>query len=140
MQKLEAMRLQLSFLVHDLRTFKDNPDAVKLNNSTSLHHVGPPYLTDLEAVEALTTPIHAFHALSKNHSYKKDDSETLGMYLDARMQEVIQGRRSRGAEGADFILCTSHDLEPIMKTALGLEGEFGKTKIFKSAYKQWTKS
>lgn len=138
------MRLQLSFLVHDLRTFKDNPEAEnRLNTSTSLHHIGPPYLTDLEATEALTTPLCAFRALSKNYKHDVDDQESLGTFLDARMQAVILSRRLKRGEGGakpDFVLCTSHDLEPMMKTALCLERRFGSSKVFKSAYEKWTKN
>jgi hypothetical protein len=138
------MRLKLSFLVHDLRTFKDNPEAEnRLNNSISLHHIGPPYLTDLEATEALATPLGAFRALSKNSKHNVDDQETLGTFMDNKMQEIFQNRRLKGREGGakhDFVLCTSHDLEPMMKTALCLECRFGSSKQFKCAYANWTKN
>ena len=123
------MRLKLSFLVHDLRTFNDNPEVEnRLKSSTSLHHIGPPYLTDLEATEALATSLGAFWALSKNFKHDADDQKTLGTYLDDRMQKIIQIRRLKwkdGGEKHDFVLCTSHDLEPMMKTALCLEWGFG---------------
>ena len=99
-EKLKAMRLKLSFLVHDLRPFKDNPEAENhLNSSTSLHHIGPPYLTDLEATEALATPLCAFRALSENVKHDVRDQETLGKFLDDRMQEIFQNRRLKGREG-----------------------------------------
>jgi hypothetical protein len=143
-EKLKAMQLKLSFLVHDLRTFKDNPGAEKrLNSSTSLHHIGPPYLTDLEATEALATPLGTFRALSKKFNHDVNDQVTLGTFLDDRMQEIFQNRRLKAREGGvkhDFVLCTSHDLEPMMKTALCLDGRFGSSKIFKSAYANWTKN
>ena len=118
------MRLQLSFLVHDLRTFRDNPEAENhLNTSTSLHHIGPPYLTDLEATEALATPLCAFRALSKNYKCDVDNQESLGTFMDGRMQTVIQSRRLKGGEGGtkpDFVLCTSHDLDPFYEVYLHL--------------------
>jgi hypothetical protein len=138
------MSLRLSFLAHDLRTFKDNPEAEnRLNLSTSLHYIGPPYLTDLEATEAFATPLHAFRSLSTNYKCSADDKESLGEFLDSRMQAIIQSRRlqrrERGAT-SDFVLCTSHDLEPMMKTALGLEWRYERSKTFKHAYEKWTKS
>ena len=143
LDKLKAVRLRLSFLVHDLRTFKDNLAAEnRLNTSTSLHHIGPPYLTDVEATEALRAPLSAFRALSTNYKPDADDKESLGTFLNAKMQAVIESRRSKSGEGSakpDFILCTSHDLEPIMKTALGLEWRFPSSKEFKRAYEKWTK-
>ena len=119
------MRQKLSFLVHDLRTFKDNPATEnRLNSSTSLHHIGPPYLTDLEATDALVTPLSAFRALSTNYKPDADDQTSLGTFLYTRTRAVIESRHLKRVEGGakpDFVLCTSHDLEPMMKTALGLE-------------------
>ena len=103
------MRQQLSFLVHDLRTFKDNPAAeIRLNTSTSLHHIGPPYLTDPEATEALATPLSAFRALATNYKLDPDDQTSLGTFLNARTQAVIESRRLKRGEGdaqPDFVLC-----------------------------------
>jgi len=108
------MKQQLSFLVHDLRTFKDNPAAEnRLNTSTSLHHIGPPYLTDLEATDALATPLSAFRALSTNYKPDSDDQTSLSTFLNTRTQAVIESRRLKSGEGGekpDFVLCTSHDL------------------------------
>ena len=139
------MSLRLSFLAHDLRTFKDNPEAENRlgNTSTLLHHIGPPYLTDLEATQAFATPLHTFRSLSTNYKCIADDEESLGEFLNSRMQAVIQSRRLKRRErGAtlDFVLCTSHDLEPMMKTALGLEWRFARSKMFKHAYEKWAKS
>lgn len=138
------MRQKLSFLVHDLRTFKDNPATEnRLNSSTSLHHIGPPYLTDLEATDALVTSLSAFRVLSTNYKPDADDQTSLGTFLDARTQAVIESRCLKRGEGGvkpDFVLCTSHDLEPMMKTALGLEWRFASSKVFKRAYEKWTKN
>lgn len=103
------MRLKLSFLVHDLRTFKDNSEAENHLN-TSLHHIGLPYLT-----EALATPLGVFRALSEIFKHDVDDQETLGAFLDDRMQEIFHNRRLKGRKEVakhDPVLCTSHDLEP----------------------------
>lgn len=71
---------------------------------------------------------------------------TLGTFLDARTQAIFESRRPKSGEGGgaepDFVLCTSHDLEPMMKTktALGLEWKFASSKVFKRAYDKWTKN
>ena len=37
------------------------------------------------------------------------------------------------------MLCTSHDLAPLLQGALGLERGFDDAKEFKNAYKRWNK-
>lgn len=39
----------------------------------------------------------------------------------------------------DYVLCTSHDLAPILQAALSVEKGFAESKAFKQAYKEWQK-
>ena len=44
--------------------------------------------------------------------------------------------------GVNFVpdMAPEPDLEPMMKTALGLEWRFASSKVFKRAYEKWTKN
>jgi hypothetical protein len=139
--------LKLSFLAHDLRTFEGSHNAqARLSKSTVPNNVGPPYLTESEAKKALSTPLHAFRPVARNPKQRSDgdDSKTLSEFLDQRLRVIIENRRAKtdreGSEVPDFVLCTSHDLAPLLQAALGLERRFDGAKDFKKAYKLWDKS
>ena|ERR1700722_9378817 len=137
------LKLKLSFIAHDLRTFQSNPHArARLEASVSRHNIGPPYLTESEADRALSTPLHAFRLFTCNlpKHYEDDSSANLGMFLDERLEELMQSRRKKSLEKPDFVLCTSQDLAPLLQTALGLERGFDNSKEFKNAYTRWDRA
>ena len=39
----------------------------------------------------------------------------------------------------DFVLCTSHDLAPLLQAALGPERGFDEAKEFKRSYRYWSR-
>ena len=60
MVAIHTLKLRLSFLAHDLCTFQSNPRAEAcLLASVAPHNIGPPYLTEHEA---LATPLHNFRS------------------------------------------------------------------------------
>jgi hypothetical protein len=140
MVAIHILKLRLSFLAHDLRTFQSNPRAeARLSASVAPHNIGPPYLTEQEAFEALETPSHKFRSIDNPKcKFSEDVSETLGTFLDRRLGEVLHRRHANNGD-KDFVLCTSHDLAPILQAALGLERGFDDAKEFKRAYKHWSK-
>jgi hypothetical protein len=137
-----TLKLKLSFLAHDLRTFQSNPNAeARLSTSIVSHNIGP-LLTESEAVRALATPLHTFRPMAHNPMRKCDenDSKSLGTFLDERLAEIVLNRAKNNKECGktpDFVLCASHDLAPLLQVALGLKRGFDDAKEFKSAYKQW---
>jgi len=92
MVAIDILKLRLSFLAHDLRTFQSNPRAeARLSNSTIPHNIGPPYLTECEAIEALATPLHELRSIrNPRYEFTEDGSEKLGTFLDKRLGEVLQ--------------------------------------------------
>lgn len=50
-----------------------------------------------------------------------------------RQNQLVEGK------APDFVICTSHDLLPILQAALRLDRGFDDSKSFKSSYKQWAK-
>jgi len=132
------LKIRLSFLAHDLRTFQSNNHANdRLSASVAPHNIGPPYLTEQEALEALATPLHKFR--STNNPNHKFSEEKLGTFLDKGLREVLHKRHTKNGNKPDFVLCTSHDLAPLLQAALGLERGFDDAKEFKRSYKAWSK-
>ena len=143
MNDIQILKLRLSFLAHDLRTFQSNPCAeARLSTSIALHNIGPPYLNEQDAVVALGTPLHKFRSIDNPKSKFPGDVsvlETLGTFLDKRLGEVLHKRHSNSGDKPFFVLCTSHDLAPLLQTALGLEPGFEDAKEFKRSYKDWSR-
>ena len=84
MVSIHILKLRLSFLAHDLHTFPSNPCAkARLSASIAPHSIGPPYLTEQEAVEALATPLHKFRSINNPKcKFPENVLETLGTFLD----------------------------------------------------------
>lgn len=78
-EKLKAMQLKLSFLVHDLRTYKYDPEA----QNSSLHHIGNRGTRNYSG--CVSSFIQKFQAR--------------GTFLDDKMQEIIQNRRLKRKDG-----------------------------------------
>ena len=101
-------------------------------------------MTESEAVKALATLLSTFRSLSRNPKPRYDEnvSKSLGAFLDEQMSVIVRNRaKNRGGDKKpDFVLCTSHDLAPLLQTALGLERGFDEAKEFKSAYKKWDRA
>jgi len=60
------------------------------------------------------------------------------------VEKVVSRRKQKnqhdeGNTVPDFVICTSHDLLPILRAALGLDRGFDDSKSFKSSYKKWAK-
>ena len=135
------LRASLSFLALDLRIYQSSPPAEKrLLLSVWRHCIGPPYLADeLETKAALDCTIGDL-------GYKGTDEisvMTLGAYLDQEAEKLMNARRLKATiplgvdDSHDFVLCTSHDLAPILQRALGLDKGFHQSKAFKKAHKAW---
>jgi hypothetical protein len=144
MVDIHTLKLRLSFLAHDLRTFQSNPHAdseARLSASIAPHNrIGPPYLTEQEAVEALAKPLHEFRSIDNpKGKFLEDVSEKLGTFLDKRLGEILHRRHENKGDKPDFVLCASHDLAPLLQAALCLERGFDDTKEFKRLYRHWSK-
>ena len=74
-----------------------------------------------------------------NATPPKGVSETLGTFLDKRLGEVLHRRHASNGDKQDFVLCTSHDLAPLLQAILDLERGFDDVKEFKHLYKHWSK-
>ncbi|KAI0052773.1 hypothetical protein FA95DRAFT_1553040 [Auriscalpium vulgare] len=61
------------------------------------------------------------------------------------MAALLEARRAKaalegqGQEKLDFVLCTSHDLAPLLQEACGLPKQHFETRVFKDAYARWEK-
>lgn len=140
-QKPAQLRAKLSFLALDLRIYQSSPSAEKrLSLSVWRHCIGPPYLAnELETKAALDCTIGDLGG------YKGIDETsvmTLGAYLDQEVEKLMTAWRLKATplnadDSHDFVLCTSHDLAPILQRALGLNKGFHESKDFKKAYKTW---
>jgi hypothetical protein len=53
--------------------------------------------------------------------------------------EKIMAARCTSDGAADFALCTSHNLAPIIQESVGLARGFHNSKLFKKEYKMWEK-
>ncbi|KAI0324578.1 hypothetical protein GY45DRAFT_1331391 [Cubamyces sp. BRFM 1775] len=149
----EDIRRHLGFLCHDLRTFTSNRGAAdRLNASVHPHFIGPPYLTEQDATTALSSTLQALRNADCRRDAHVPNSEldtgvgaagsiTLSAFLEQRTAEVIAAREAKrsgeGGKARDFVLCTSHDLAPILVEACGFPKEYFETRAFKDAYKRW---
>jgi len=139
--KPAQLRAKLSFLALDLRIYQSSPAAEKrLSLSVWRHCIGPPYLADeLETKAALDCTIGDLG------DYKRIDETsvmTLGAYLDQEVRKLMKAWRLKATtllnadDSHDFVLCTSHDLAPILQRALGLNKGFHESKAFKKAWER----
>ncbi|KAI8996365.1 hypothetical protein BD414DRAFT_477707 [Trametes punicea] len=145
------IRQRLAFLCHDLRTFSAREDAaLRLNSSVHAHFLGPPYLSEGQAEFVKGSMLSDLRPSStgpsesqsrqagKTDSGADDDSQmTLAGFLDRRMAALVAARRAKGED--DFVLCTSHDLAPLLQEACGLSKQDFETRAFRDAYKRWEK-
>ena len=110
------------------------------------HFIGPPYLTEQDAQTALSSTLQALRNADSRRVPDSDagvaGSITLSAFLEERTAEVIAAREAKrssesGGKARDFVLCTSHDLAPILLEACGFPKEYFETRAFKDAYKRW---
>jgi len=137
--KSAQLRARLSFLSLDLRIYRSSPSAEKrLSLSVWRHCIGPSYLAD-----ELGTKSSLDCTIGDLGGYKGIDETsvlTLGAYLDQEVEKLIKLKATiplNADDSNDFVLCTSHDLAPILQRALGLDKGFHESKAFKKAYKAW---
>ncbi|KAI8996375.1 hypothetical protein BD414DRAFT_520288 [Trametes punicea] len=143
------VRQQLAFLCHDLRTFTGNPAAAqRLNTSVYPHFIGPPYLSEEEAQFALSSNVSTLRGAGTaqpdgGSGAVEDESKTLMQFLEEGLTSLMAARRNKDNEekggGRDFVLCTSHDLAPLLQEACGFTKQQFETRAFKDAYKGWEK-
>ncbi|KAI0781251.1 hypothetical protein BD413DRAFT_600650 [Trametes elegans] len=154
-QRADNICQRLAFLCHDLRTFTGNAEAARrLDGSLRAHFLGPPYLSEADAEYArgrdqrtLRGAGHPEHAPSSDakQSSEGGSPQTLGAYLEECVAKVMAARKAKGADndegGAsrDLVLCTSHDLAPLLQEACGSTRQHFETRAFKDAYKRWEK-
>ncbi|CDO75890.1 hypothetical protein BN946_scf184533.g5 [Trametes cinnabarina] len=150
---MDDIRQHLAFLCYDLRTFSANKDAERrLNKSLHTHFLGPPYLTETQAELVRACPLSELRRrsypsggapserVSGTPIGRPDEAEgnkSLNVFLDERVASLVAARKSKGE--SDFVLCTSHDLAPLLQEACGLSKQHFETRAFKDAYKRWTK-
>lgn len=141
------LRQRLAFLAHDMRTYSNRPDAEsRLSSSIWPHCIGPPYLNEDEISTAMSTTLHSWKTRRESRSLSEEDAGlTLNQYLDREVGKVVESRRLKASRDtdqetrADFVICTSHDLAPILQRALGLDRGFHESKAFKKGCKAWEK-
>ncbi|KAI0077416.1 hypothetical protein K474DRAFT_1085165 [Panus rudis PR-1116 ss-1] len=131
-----------------LRTFTDNTAAAhRLDSSVYPHFIGPPYLSEEDAQFVHSCDLQTLRGTSQRTSPEEGiRAQTLFTYLEDRMAALVNVRRAKkgsngadGDTGRDFVLCTSHDLAPILQEAVGFEKQHFETRTFKTAYKKWEK-
>ncbi|KAH9903386.1 hypothetical protein C8Q73DRAFT_674482 [Cubamyces lactineus] len=145
----EDIRQHLGFLCHDLRTFTSNRAAAeRLNTSVHLHFIGPPYLTEQDAQTALSSTLQTLRNADGDRGAHVPNSDagaagslTLSAFLEEKIAQVIAAREAKrsadNGKARDFVLCTSHDLAPILLEACAFPKEYFETRAFKDAYKRW---
>ncbi|KAI0373589.1 hypothetical protein BV20DRAFT_937433, partial [Pilatotrama ljubarskyi] len=149
-EKLERTRQRLAFLCHDLRTFTSNPDAARrLNTSVYPHFIGPPYLTEEDAQIALSYDVRMLRgasetALLDESTPSAEGSKTLATFLEDGVADLVAARKAKGNNDdrraeRDFVLCTSHDLAPLLQDACGFSKEYFETRAFRDGYQRWGK-
>ena len=77
-----------------------------------------------------------------SHEHASTDSQTSAAFMETRMESLMTARREKAGPGAaarDFVMCTSHDLAPLLVEACAFPKDYFKTKVFKQAYKRWEK-
>ncbi|KAI0716011.1 hypothetical protein C8T65DRAFT_572464 [Cerioporus squamosus] len=147
-QRIIDIRQQLAFLCHDLRTFSANKDAAqRLNSSVHAHFLGPPYLSPQDAKFVHTCDLALLRGPSASSvptSNATRPKVTLPTYLEEGVDALIKARRAKGEHDPDverdFVLCTSHDLAPLLQEACGFSKQHFETRTFKDAYKRWEKN
>lgn len=143
-QRLAKIRQRLGFLCHDLRTFSANTHAAeRLNSSVHAHFLGPPYLSPEDAlyvqaydVAILRSPEAAPDSESSGSGPRK---RTLAQFLERGIDVLVETRRAKGEAARDFVMCTSHDLAPLLQEACGFPKQYFETRAFKDAYQRWEK-
>ncbi|RPD63060.1 hypothetical protein L226DRAFT_607764 [Lentinus tigrinus ALCF2SS1-7] len=148
-QRLAAIQQRLAFLCHDLRTFSTNEDAVqRLSTSVHTHFLGSPYLSPQDAQFVQTCDLALLRgpnvsSVSGNTGDIARATLTLPTYLEEGMDELVKARRAKSEHDPDvkrdFVLCTSHDLAPLLQEACGFSKQYFETRAFKAAYKRWEK-
>ncbi|KAL7280824.1 hypothetical protein ACG7TL_005768 [Trametes sanguinea] len=130
-KEMDTIRQRLAFLCHDLRTFSANEDAeLRLNTSLHTHFLGRP--TSRRARRS--SPSQASELSSATDT---DGEKTLRVFLDERTAALVAARKAKSEN--DFVLCTSHDLAPLLQEACGFSKQHFETRAFKDAYKRWVK-
>ncbi|KAI0723468.1 hypothetical protein C8Q76DRAFT_723011 [Earliella scabrosa] len=166
--KLARVRQGLAFLCHDLRTFSANADAAaRLNASVHAHFLGAPYLSAADAdfvhscaLSALRLGLGESDPLAERGGSgsgpqaqaqvagRQPEPETLPQFLEKSMDALMQTRKAKserdaadggGKQARDFVVCTSHDLAPLLQEACGFPKQYFETRAFKDAYKRWEK-
>lgn len=70
-------------------------------------------------------------------------SKTLATFLEDGVANLVAARDAKSDSDnrgmRDFVLCTSHDLAPLLQQACGFSKEHFGTRAFKDAYKRWEK-
>ncbi|KAH9850559.1 hypothetical protein C2E23DRAFT_834424 [Lenzites betulinus] len=145
----ERVRQRLAFLCHDLRTFTSNPEAAqRLNTSVYPHFIGPPYLTEEEAQFAIAHDVRTLRGAGSasppdETAHNVGGSKTLATFLEEGVAALVAARKAKGdgegRGGRDFVLCTSHDLAPLLQEACGFSKEYFETRAFKDLYQRWGK-
>ena len=146
-QKVEKIRQRLAFLCHDLRTFAANNEAMqRLNASLYPHFLGPPYLSEDEAAFALSSDLYTLRnvgsPLSRDIDAHTERCKSLAVFLEEGMTAIMAAREAKHDEERrerDFVLCTSHDLAPLLQEACAFPKQHFETRAFKDAYKRWEK-
>ncbi|EJF63785.1 hypothetical protein DICSQDRAFT_179037 [Dichomitus squalens LYAD-421 SS1] len=142
------IRQRLAFLCHDLCIFGANPEAMeRLNLSLYPHFLGPPYLSEEEAAFALSSEIRTLRNVgpppSLDANARDQHSQSLAVFLEGGMAAIMAAREAKHNHETirerDFVLCTSHDLAPLLQDACAFPKQHFETRAFKDAYKQWEK-
>lgn len=114
------------------------------------HFIGPPYLTEDHAQYALRCALRTLRyagrtpAPDDTATEESGGSKTLATFLEDGVANLVAARDAKSDSGnncgmRDFVLCTSHDLAPLLQEACGFSKEHFGTRAFKDAYKRWEK-
>ncbi|KAL4250979.1 hypothetical protein ABKN59_006602 [Abortiporus biennis] len=139
---IAELRQRLAFLCHDLQSFSSNDIiATRLNSSIYTFMIGPPYLSEEEANFLLSCDLATLR--NRNSSPSESSSSSTDHNCEKGLDNVIAARRKKSQRELnstkDFVMCTSHDLAPLLQEACAFDKSDFETKAFRSAYKQWEK-
>ncbi|KAI0372797.1 hypothetical protein BV20DRAFT_939368, partial [Pilatotrama ljubarskyi] len=144
---ITEIRQRLAFLCHDLRTFSTNEDAaLRLNTSVHAHFLGPPYLSESHAEYVRTMTIGDLRHRTKDGARSETQTQRPGQPVvfngGGRVKRLAKSERAAADGGGgerDFVMCTSHDLAPLLQEACGFPKQHFEMRMVRDAYKRWEK-
>ncbi|CDO68116.1 hypothetical protein BN946_scf185044.g24 [Trametes cinnabarina] len=109
----------------------------------------PPYLTEEDAQIVLSYDVCMLRSASRaalldESAISAEGSKTLTTFLEDGVADLVAARKAKGNNDdqraeRDFVLCTSHDLAPLLQEACGFTKGYFETRAFRDGYRRWGK-